>query len=548
MVNGEWSMVRKLPRKQEDKIEYSKWYCRSKCELWLLRRLIYLGSQLNNYFSFSSRAQNLDTTSVALFTMATPKTASGPDEDEWKDDDFLSLEVENKVPVERDAGIETETPSASAVDGALKSSRFGGQQSEGRPQTSAGPPPPPWVDNDRTMSATDSRRFHPLAVLHNEIVGFVRLMEPLPEEIQQREELVKAVEKLILETFPDEVTAVEVFGSQATGLFLPSSDIDLVVYTVEGQNKDAATTTTTEQTNKKKNKKSKKNKKNKKDPADDSPDEVDDVDVDLEKDWDKPTGAPLERLAAALREKWMSDISYLEVIANTRVPLIKFCHAPTGTQVDVCFDQPTGPPAAVLMKTYLSALPPLRPLTFFLKYFLAARGLNEPYSGGVGSFMLQLMIVGFLQHRERDAVNYRRPSLNNLGCMLLEFLELYGMQFNYMTTGMSIRHDGFFFPKGAADKKEMFWQPSRPFSMALENPLDTTADVGKSSFRIGMVQRAFAVAFRMLLAHTAAPLEPTANGSILETILPPTDEMRTRAAMRQRIAEERPSKRQKTSR
>jgi non-canonical poly(A) RNA polymerase PAPD5/7 len=164
--------------------------------------------------------------------------------------------------------------------------------------------------------------------------------------------------------------------------------------------------------------------------------------------------------------------------------------------------------------------------------------------------MLQLMIVGFLQHRERDAFNYRRSGLNNLGAMLLEFLELYGMQFNYMTTCMSIRHDGFFFPKGAADRKEIFWQPSRPFSMALENPLDTTADVGKASFRIGMIQRAFAVAYKMVLANTATPLEPTMNGSILETILPPTSEMRERAAMRQQLgsatdADERPSKRHK---
>jgi non-canonical poly(A) RNA polymerase PAPD5/7 len=473
---------------------------------------------------------------ISVVTMATtttdcaaPGQSNGPDEEDWKDDDFLSLNVESKVAkaaavVEASSGPDEST--SNAVDGALKSGRFAAAR---KPEPS-GPPPPPWINDD--LPAADSRRFHPLTVLHNEIVGFVRLMEPLPEEIKQREELIEDVRKLILETFPDEVTEVQVFGSQATGLFLPSSDIDLVVHTVNQKKDGDDDSTAKESKSKKKTGKDKKQ----------EPEEE-----DLEKDWNKPTGTVLERFAAALREQWWSELSYLEVIPNTRVPLVKFCHAPTGTQVDVCFDQTTGAPAATLMKTYLSALPPLRPLTFVLKYFLSARGLNEPYSGGVGSFMLQLMIVGFLQHRERDAFNYRRSGLNNLGAMLLEFLELYGMQFNYMTTGMSIRHDGFFFAKGAPDRKEIFWQPSRPFAMALENPLETTSDVGKASFRIGMIQRAFAVANKMLLAYTAQPMEPTMNGSILETILPPTEEMRKRAAMRQQVTnvDEPPSKRHK---
>ena len=36
---------------------------------------------------------------------------------------------------------------------------------------------------------------------------------------------------------------------------------------------------------------------------------------------------------------------------------------------------------------------------------MAAWGLNEPYSGGIGSFMLQMMIVSFLQHQVRFDYN-----------------------------------------------------------------------------------------------------------------------------------------------
>lgn len=297
------------------------------------------------------------------------------------------------------------------------------------------------------------------------------------------------------------------FGSQATGLFLPTSDVDLVIHFPKEKEKE------------------KQNGDSEKDGKEREKQEME--------EWSALEFAaystPLEQLADALREAWRDELSYLEVIDSTRVPLVKFTHGPSNISFDVCIDQETGPKAATLMKTYLEAMPPLRPLTFVLKYFMEARGLNEPYTGGVGSFMLQLMIVSFLQHRERDAYNFRRPSLYNLGALLVEFLELYGIDFNYITTGFSVRHDGFYFPKGAHDRKENFYQPSRPFSMAVENPLDPTMDVGTSSFRIQTVQRSFETAFRVLLAQVSEPRVPSL--SILATILPPTQEMKKRAIL-----------------
>lgn len=347
---------------------------------------------------------------------------------------------------------------------------------------------PPWM-----LRHPDPKRTHLLTSLHNEIVSFCQLIEPLPEEITAREQLVKRIEKLVKQIFAN--GEIDVFGSQATGLFLPTSDIDIVILTNE------------EKCNENK--------------------------PDKQEDWDQPATSALHRFSHMLREEWFSELTYLEVLENTRVPLVKFTHGPTNISVDVCFDQPSGPPAAKLMKTYLEALPPLRPLTFVLKYFLVARGLNEPYSGGVGSYLLQLMIVAFLQQRERDAYNYRRVSHNNLGVLLIEFFSFYGLDFNYATAGISVRHDGYFFPKGAADKKETFYQALKPFMLAFENPLDPTTDVGTSSFRIQMVQRAFVLAYRQLMAHTTTPANPTV--SILATILPPTEAMVDRRELKRRL-------------
>jgi non-canonical poly(A) RNA polymerase PAPD5/7 len=112
-----------------------------------------------------------------------------------------------------------------------------------------------------------------------------------------------------------------------------------------------------------------------------------------------------------------------------------------------------------------------------------------------------------------------------LGCLLVEFLELYGLDMNYLTTGISVRHDGFYFPKGARDRREVYGStnPSRTFALAMENPLDPTMDVGKASFKMQLIQRSFDTAFKVLLAHVAEPAIPAP--SILLSILPASSEM-----------------------
>jgi non-canonical poly(A) RNA polymerase PAPD5/7 len=384
--------------------------------------------------------------------------------DDEESDDYLPLVIDNNEAVENGGNIEQATPIAPHSNATEKWSMS---------------IPPPWIDGDsnnsfvnadRSCGGRNSARIHPLTFLHNEIVSFVQLIEPLPGEVEHRELLVCRIRATVQKYFPDG-TRVEIFGSQATGLFLPTSDIDLVVISPnnnivansEGHEVESSKTNSTSKNQRRKERQNAEElKKNENGNEIESQNNYETHDQDEEGDYMLTSKTNLHRFAQALRKDWgVSELSYLEIIENTRIPLVKFTHSSTNISVDVSFDQPSGPPAAQLMKRYLEALPPLRPLTFVLKYFLAARNLNEPYTGGVGSFLLQLMIVAFLQHRERDALNYQRPSVYNLGSLLLEFLELYGINFNYFTTGISVRYDGFFFPKGASDRRANFWKPDR---------------------------------------------------------------------------------------
>lgn len=406
--------------------------------------------------------------------------------DAFEGEDFISF-----LPSDDDENEEAETDSN---DSTQKTSQHQSRTFDKRTSL------PPWMD-----TYVDHRRTNPLVALHNEIVGFCRLMEPRDDEMKTRNELVAKFTALAESVF--ENCKIEVFGSQATGLCLPTSDIDIAIQ-LDGEELPSLNDGEEEKTQKKQKKITKQQ-------------ELDDM-----KSWDMNKDkavSPLKRLADALREHWLDDLSYLEVIEKTRIPLVKFTHAPTNISIDVCFNQKTGPQAASLMHQYMEALSPLRPLAFVLKKYMASRGLNQPYTGGVGSFLLQMMILTFLQHRERDAVHKRMPSSCNLGALLVEFFEFYSTDFNFILTGASVRFDGFFFRKGAKDRKEHFWQPNRQFSLAMENPLDPTFDVGSPSFRIDLVQRSFEVAFKELLCHVSEPLVPTT--SILATILQPSEEM-----------------------
>jgi non-canonical poly(A) RNA polymerase PAPD5/7 len=95
--------------------------------------------------------------------------------------------------------------------------------------------------------------------------------------------------------------------------------------------------------------------------------------------------------------------TYLEVIANAKVPIVKFDHRESGISVDICVNNDSGLRTGKIMREFVREYPPLKPLTVVLKVFLSQRRLHETYTGGIGSFVLSIMVVSLLQQRLRMA-------------------------------------------------------------------------------------------------------------------------------------------------
>jgi len=73
--------------------------------------------------------------------------------------------------------------------------------------------------------------------LHEEILDFVKYITPNTSEINTRLYTIDKLREELHHRFPD--SRIECFGSFSTGLFLPTSDLDVVVYR-PGGDKDSA--------------------------------------------------------------------------------------------------------------------------------------------------------------------------------------------------------------------------------------------------------------------------------------------------------------------
>nr|XP_014294346.1 non-canonical poly(A) RNA polymerase PAPD5-like isoform X1 [Halyomorpha halys] len=286
----------------------------------------------------------------------------------------------------------------------------------------------------------DSR---PIVALHEEINDFYDYMSPTPEEHAMRKAVVKNLEAVILEMWPS--ARVDVFGSFRTGLYLPTSDIDLVVIG----------------------------------------------------DW---TETPLRTLEDGLLQRGVCDKDNIKVLDRATVPIVKLTEKSSGVKIDISFNMNNGLRSAELIKEFKSKFPALGKLVLILKQFLLQRDLNEVFHGGISSYSLILMTVSFLQLHPRPDVNCVDA---NLGVLLIEFFELYGRKFNYIVTAIRTKKGGTYISKQelAKDMKD----GHRSSVLCIEDPLTPGNDIGRGSYGALHVRQAFEYAY-ITLTQVVNPL------------------------------------------
>lgn len=101
-------------------------------------------------------------------------------------------------------------------------------------------------------------------------------------------------------------------------------------------------------------------------------------------------------------ETMTEEVETVKFIKTASVPIIKIqCSKKYNSKkIDITYkdENHNGLDSVDLILKYLSIYPQLRPLVFVLKKFIYSTNIYDPYSGGLSSYGLILMIVAYLQN------------------------------------------------------------------------------------------------------------------------------------------------------
>lgn len=264
------------------------------------------------------------------------------------------------------------------------------------------------------------------AKLHDEILAFQSWAMLTPQEAEARRLIVDCIHTVVKRHLNDGETLV--FGSCATSLALPSSDIDIVVSTKEI--------------------------------------------------WTE-INMKLVMSQLAILLKVVGLTKHVVKIPSARVPILKFTALSEygSFGVDISINNTTGLQAVNVVNDYLSKMPALRPLVLAVKALLAKYGLNNPSTGGLGSYAVICMCIFFIKTNpsRRPLSFYDLPLISgSLGTLLSDFLWYFSSEFPYSTSCISAK-DGCLYP--SVDSKQRI---KKGHCMSVQCLLNPETNVAKS--------------------------------------------------------------------
>ena len=157
-----------------------------------------------------------------------------------------------------------------------------------------------------------------------------------------------------------------------------------------------------------------------------------------------------------------------------------------GSLVDISLGTLFGPLAVIFMQRLYNQYPFLYCVQLILKLLLYHYELNEPFTGGISSYVLQMMIISYIQFHDND----------NLTDIILGFLKYYGEEFNFVLTGIDVRDDGRLFSRY---KEDCISYDSTP-SMYIVDPLNPSHVLGDNALKIRKIKEVFSNVYRKLIS------------------------------------------------
>lgn len=278
--------------------------------------------------------------------------------------------------------------------------------------------------------------------LHKELVDFFEYVRPRDFEEAVRHNLVR---NLAAHARRWQKTAnVKAFGSFMSGLYLPTADMDLVICS----------------------------------------------------DQFLRGGSPLlsaksylYKLRAYLTKNNVPHGNDVDLIIGAKVPLVKYIDEATGLRVDISFENLTGIDAIDTFMEWKKQYPAMPTLVAIIKHFLCMRGLNEPVNGGIGGFSVICMVVNLFNNWPEVQSGTLNPR-HHLGESLMRFFRLYGKEFDYETTAISMNPPRFV-PKHSVSKL-VYKNMDR---LSIIDPNNSANDISGGSSNYPLISRCFASAY-----------------------------------------------------
>lgn len=337
-------------------------------------------------------------------------------------------------------------------------------------------------------SISNGKKYTMTEWLDTEILQFAQWLEMTPAENAARAKLSNTLIDLIQQANPG--LQVETFGSQATGLSMPNSDIDLRIADPTVYNR---------------------------------PYQGDFEDKEAKRVWAAETAqlrkttmiSHLRAIQSLIAKH--EDFDKVEINDTAFVPLVKAVHKHTGLKIQIVASKDTSASRAAIKK-YLAEYPTLKPLFMVLKTVLHLRNLSDPWYGGVGSYTLFMMCVAALKHSDAQQQEKQEAQQNSNNALYHslkqrslshDFLHTLNFWANIDTTKVAVSVDPFavFAKKVRQDWRDILARktdqslfarhhlaiphPKKPYILHLQDPAEPYNNLGRSALAIKDIQATF---------------------------------------------------------